>query len=200
MVLSVQGGLHYASLQDVGAKLEVVRRDGTGSYRVDATLRGGSVNGVVRVDESPNGLVAGLLGLNDIGPIMLSAQASGARGANQVDITLDAGELHAVANGTIDLPAEQAALAFTAHAPAMALAMFLMVEMGYFTERVLATCIGLTQDPSERGRTPRSLRRTCSLIAASSPSRGQTEPSRKRSDGTPSRFARSRWSRRCTTT
>jgi hypothetical protein len=28
MALSVQGGLHYASLQDVGAKLEVVRRDG----------------------------------------------------------------------------------------------------------------------------------------------------------------------------
>ena len=38
------------------------------------------------------------------------------------------------------------------HAPAMALAMFLMVEMGYFTERVLATCIGLAQDPGERGQ------------------------------------------------
>lgn len=38
------------------------------------------------------------------------------------------------------------------HAPAMATAMFLMVEIGYFGERVLATVIGLVQDPEERGQ------------------------------------------------
>ena len=49
---------------------------------------------------------------------------------------------------------------------------------------------------SGRRRTPRWRRRTCSLIAASSPSSGQTARSKRPSAGTRSRCGRSPWSRR----
>jgi translocation and assembly module TamB len=121
MELSAEGDVHYASLQDLSAKLAVMQRNGSGSYRIDATMRDGIANGVISVEEKPNGLIAGLLGLSDIGSIGLSAKASGPRDANRIAVMVDAGKLHATGAGTIDLLSKRADVNFTAQAPEMAL-------------------------------------------------------------------------------
>ncbi len=119
MVFRAQGGLHYVSLQDVGADLALLRRDGTDSYRVNAAIKDGVANGTVRIDEKPAGLIAGILDLNDIGAITFDARADVTQGVNNIGVRLDAGQLHAAADGTLDLATRRTNFEFSVTAPAM---------------------------------------------------------------------------------
>jgi translocation and assembly module TamB len=121
MVFQARGRLHYASLRDLGMDLSLTQRGAADSYRANGTVKDGVANGTFRIDESPGGLIAGLLDLNDIGPIKLDARAAAAPDANRISVTLDAGQLHATGEGALDLPARRADIGFSAKAPAMTL-------------------------------------------------------------------------------
>jgi translocation and assembly module TamB len=119
--VAVQGSVRYASLDAWAADLTANRLDASGVYQARASLENGVLAGTVDVQEPPAGLVAGLLGLNDIGAIEAHVTGSGPRDANAVRLTLTAGPLQASGDGTINLVARTAVLNFSATAPEMTL-------------------------------------------------------------------------------
>jgi len=92
---------------------------GGGTYRVSARLDPRAVTLDAQLSEPPRGLLAGLAGLPDLGPIRLKASLSGPRTAIATRLALAAGPLSAHARGTIDLARHAADLALDATAPAM---------------------------------------------------------------------------------
>jgi translocation and assembly module TamB len=117
--LSASGSFDYTSLHDVSADLDVRQLDGAGRYRVNASIRHDIADGFIVVEESGAGFAGGLIGMPDIGPVSLDARAYVRGRADIVAIRLQAGQLHAVANGTIDLVGRSSAIDFTVAAPAM---------------------------------------------------------------------------------
>ena len=119
--VAVQGSARYASLEAWAADLTANRLDASGSYQVRASLAEGMLTGTADIEEPPAGLLAGLLGLNDIGAIEAHVTGSGPRDANAVQMTLTAGPMRAMGEGTINLVARTAELSVSATAPDMML-------------------------------------------------------------------------------
>ncbi len=82
--VAMQGSVRYASLEEWAADLIANRLDAAGLYRVRASRENGLLSGTADIEEPPAGLVAGLLGLNDIGAIEAHLTGSGPRDANAV--------------------------------------------------------------------------------------------------------------------
>ena len=119
--VALQGAVRYESLDAWSTNLVASRLDASGVYRARASLADGVLTGTADIEEPPAGLVAGLLGLNDVGPIEVHVTGSGPRNANAIALTLVAGPLRASGQGLIDLIARTAQLDFSAEAPEMAL-------------------------------------------------------------------------------
>ena len=119
--VAAQGSVRYASLDDWAADLTANRLDAMGSYQARASLENGVLTGTADIQEPPAGLLAGLLGLNDIGAIEAHVTGSGPRDANAVRLTLVAGPLRVSGDGTINLIARTAEVNFSATAPEMEL-------------------------------------------------------------------------------
>ena len=117
--LQARGSVQFDSLRDAQADLSITRLDKPATYRIDASIRNGFASGTARVDEGPEGLLAEQLDLPNIGPIALTAHASGPARANALTFTLQAGALQASGQGTLDLPHRRADIDFSAEAPAM---------------------------------------------------------------------------------
>jgi len=117
--VTVQGSVRYASLEEWNADLEANRLDASGLYRVRASFEDGVLTGAADIEEPPDGLVVGLLGFNDLGPIEVHASGSGPREANAVRLTLTAGPLRASGEGLINVVARTAEIDFMAQAPEM---------------------------------------------------------------------------------
>ena len=105
----------------MGADLIANRLDASGPLSRPRVARGRCLAGTADIEEPPAGLVAGLLGLNDIGAIEAHLTGSGPRDANAVRLTLTAGPLQASGEGTINLVARTAEINFSATAPEMEL-------------------------------------------------------------------------------
>jgi translocation and assembly module TamB len=97
------------------------RVDANGLYRARLSLADGVLTGAADIEEPPAGLLAGLLGLNDVGPIEAHLTGSGPRDANAIELTLTAGPLRASGRGIVNLIARTVQLDFSATAPDMAL-------------------------------------------------------------------------------
>ncbi|MBV9782356.1 MAG: hypothetical protein JO264_00915, partial [Acidisphaera sp.] len=118
--VSIDGAAHLASLTDGDAALTVQRLDGAGSYRVSGRIDAAHIVATVTAQEPPHGLVSGLAGLPDLGALSLNATLDGPWSATGVKLALTAGQLHAAAQGTVDVTGRAADLDVTAGAPAMA--------------------------------------------------------------------------------
>ncbi|MBN8927521.1 MAG: translocation/assembly module TamB domain-containing protein, partial [Rhodospirillales bacterium] len=117
--LSVAGSAKLDSLETGQAKLDVTRLDSPGHYTLDGAVDPAHIRAALTVDEPPHGLIAEMAGLPDLGAIAADARLDGPRDAVGTKLTLSAGELHATANGTVDLVHEAADLNIAANAPAM---------------------------------------------------------------------------------
>ncbi len=117
--LSLDGRAHLASLQDGDADLSLDRLDAAGSYEVHGRVDPAHLTARVQVSEPPQGLIAAIAKLPDIGAIALQASVDGPRTAEATALTLTAGPLQATAKGTVDLAGQPADLDVTANAPAM---------------------------------------------------------------------------------
>jgi autotransporter translocation and assembly factor TamB len=120
-ILAAEGSARYVSLQDWNADLTVTRQDEPDTYRARASFTNGFVVGTASISERSGGLIAGLLGLNDIGPMEADANASRAGSANAIMFRLHAGAMSATGEGTVDISGQGADVDFMARAPSMAL-------------------------------------------------------------------------------
>lgn len=118
--LSLDGNGYYHAAEDAGVTLAVKQLDaGGGDYEVTAKISAQSIAAHVIAKEPAGGLVAGLAGLPQLGAIDLTANVEGPRDAVATTLALTAGQLHADANGTVNLTARSAVLHVVANAPAM---------------------------------------------------------------------------------
>ena len=119
--VAVQGSARFASMEEWAADLAANRLDASGLYQARASLENGLLTGTVDIEEPTAGLVAGLLGLNDIGAIEAHVMGSGPRDANIVRLSLSAGSMRAMGEGTINLVARTADMNVSVTAPEMTL-------------------------------------------------------------------------------
>ncbi len=131
LALGLDGSLTYASLDqcdidltlhDLAEKAPIgANQAGQGTlYRAIAQVDGARIRANISVREPGSGLISGLAGLPDLGPIALDATLDGPRDAVASHLTLSAGPLHAAAQGSVDLTHSAADLTVNANAPAMA--------------------------------------------------------------------------------
>jgi translocation and assembly module TamB len=117
--LRARGSLHYFSDSRFDANLLVARLYASDVYRANGSFREGAANGTVSIIENADGILGATLGMPNVGPIRLNAQASGNRTANTIAFRLAAGALHASGSGTISLDGRRADIEFAANAPAI---------------------------------------------------------------------------------
>jgi translocation and assembly module TamB len=120
-ILTAQGSLRYVSWRDWSADMTVTRQDEQGTYHARASFTNDFVAGMASISERSGGLITGLLGLNDIGPIEAEADARPANNANAITFRLQAGAMSASGGGSVDISRQTADLDFMARAPSMEL-------------------------------------------------------------------------------
>ncbi len=120
VTLNARGAVHYLTLHQFTADLDILRSGGHDTYRIAGGIRDNVAQGDVTVREGADGILAQLLELPGVGPVKLALRASGTRAANHLSLALSAGPLRADARGAIALATRSADLEFTATAPAMA--------------------------------------------------------------------------------
>jgi len=118
--VSASGNLRFASLTDGNIALDIERLDGQGSYKLNGKMSGDGDNVALDIREPSHGLLAELAGLHDLGAVTVAATLAGPRNAEQLGLTLKAGELNGNGKGTIDLNGQSVDLDLTVAAPAMA--------------------------------------------------------------------------------
>ncbi|MDT7952717.1 MAG: translocation/assembly module TamB domain-containing protein [Acetobacteraceae bacterium] len=117
---SLDGSLVLPTLLTPTAHLHAVRLDGPGGqYNVDAVVDDEAIDATVAVAEPPNGFIAEVAKLPDLGALDLYATVKGPRTALDTKLALAAGQLKATADGTVDLTDETLDLHVNGNAPAM---------------------------------------------------------------------------------
>jgi autotransporter translocation and assembly factor TamB len=118
-ILRASGSLHYGAVDDMAAKLSLDRLDGSGSYRIAMSIAADKLRGTAAIAETGAGLIGGLVGLPDIGPVHLDLRAAEQGGGNTVALQLAAGALQAHLQGRLDLRARRIDGEFALTAPQM---------------------------------------------------------------------------------
>jgi translocation and assembly module TamB len=119
IALSAVGSLHYVSLHQLEADLLVLRIGSTDRYRIAGEIASDVIRGTVTASEGADGILGKLAGLPGLGPVNLSARATGDAAANALTFRLSAGPLHANGHGTVALTLRRADLDIDLAAPAM---------------------------------------------------------------------------------
>ena len=115
----IDGDAAGSSLEDARANIAILRLDGPGTYRLNATLTQSAINARLVAAEPQGGLIGGLAKLPALGALGLTATVDGPRTALRTDVKFAAGSLNLAANGTVDIVDYSAALDVSANAPAM---------------------------------------------------------------------------------
>ncbi len=115
----IDGDAFVDSLEEARANIAILRLDGPGTYRLNATLTHSAVNARLVAAEPQGGLIGGLAKLPALGALGLTATVDGPRNALRTDVKFAAGNLNLAANGTVDIVGYSAALDVSADAPAM---------------------------------------------------------------------------------
>lgn len=118
--VSVAGDLHFQSLEQARFDLKARRLDGEGRYAASAVVTPDRVSATINAEEPANGLLAGLAGFSDIGPLSISAKLDGPRNDESLSLALAAGPARLDGKGSLDLGANTLDLDLAASAPAMA--------------------------------------------------------------------------------
>lgn len=116
---SIQGHARLDSLWDGDIGLDIQGLGYAGDYHLEGRFDSARLTGRLKAEEPPNGPVARLAGLEEVGAIVLNASLKGPHTAVATQISLNAGPLSAKVKGELDLPDQAADLKITASAPAM---------------------------------------------------------------------------------
>lgn len=118
--LSVGGTAHLVSLEEASAGILAQRIGAQGHYEISLRSDPARVDATVRLEEPAGGALAQLLQVPGLGALSVEARLSGPRNAERLDATARAGELQALAQGSLDLRRRDADLVYRLEAPAMA--------------------------------------------------------------------------------
>jgi translocation and assembly module TamB len=118
--LTVQGTAHLVSLSDAAADIVARRTDGQGDYRIRLRCDASRVDATLSLEEPVGGTLGSLLQLPGLGALSLEATLSGPRNAERLQASARAGNLRALAQGSLDLTRGDADLVYRVEAPAMA--------------------------------------------------------------------------------
>ena len=118
--LSVEGSAHLFTLEDASAILAVHRIDNQGDYQIRLRSEPSGVDAALRLEEPAGGALANLLQLPDLGALSVAVSLNGPRNAARLQATARAGDLRALAQGTVDLTRSNADIVYRLEAPAMA--------------------------------------------------------------------------------
>jgi translocation and assembly module TamB len=88
-------------------------------YLLDGSLDGAGLHTAIDVLEGPGGLLATLSGLPDLGQIVMAAATDGPMDALRSHADIEAGQLKAMVDGTVNVPGEAADLSVSLKAPPM---------------------------------------------------------------------------------
>jgi translocation and assembly module TamB len=119
--LAVQGSAHLISLENAAARITARRTDGQGgNYELTLRFDPARMDASVKLDEPAGGALANLLHYPDLGALTVVANLSGQRSAEHVEVSAQAGQLQAHAEGSLDLNSKSADVAYSVNASAMA--------------------------------------------------------------------------------
>ncbi len=117
--LAGQGRFTLHAIDDEVIVAELHRLDGDGSYAIDLRFDAQRLDATLRVHEPASGPLENILQLPGLGALSATLNLHGPRTAAGVEAAVDAGELHATAQGRLDLAAGAVDLGVSIHAPAL---------------------------------------------------------------------------------
>ncbi|NNM62504.1 MAG: hypothetical protein HKM03_10065, partial [Steroidobacteraceae bacterium] len=118
-VLAVHGSVRLRSLEDLLARVDAVRLDAAGRYALRFAVDPLRVDARLSIQEPAGGPLENLLGLPDLGGIAATLLLQGPRTAERLDLRVQAGALRARAQGSVNLAARSAKIAYSVEAGAM---------------------------------------------------------------------------------
>ena len=117
--LSVGGSARLRSLLDARADLTLHRTDGDGDYTLHLRMDPMRIDATLALHEPAGGPLEHLLQLPGLGALSATLEVQGPRAAEQVSLVVDAGELKARAQGSLDLEKSAADLDVSVNSPAL---------------------------------------------------------------------------------
>ena len=117
--LSVHGSVELRSLEDASADLVAHRTDGDGEYSLHLRFDPQRMDASLALREPASGPLENILKLPGLGALSATLRLNGPRHAERVEMMLDAGDLHARAQGSLDLVQRSADVDYSLEAPAM---------------------------------------------------------------------------------
>ena len=110
--LSIEGTMHVASLIDAAVRITARRTDAPGDYEIRLRCDPARVDAALKVEEPAGGARGNLLKLPGLGALSVDANLTGPRRTERLEVTARAGELRALAQGSLDLTQRAADLIF----------------------------------------------------------------------------------------
>ncbi|HMA49233.1 MAG TPA: translocation/assembly module TamB domain-containing protein, partial [Magnetospirillaceae bacterium] len=117
--LSIIGSADLPSLWHSRADLAIKRLDGEGEYKLHAVIEGDGSQVEIDAEEPPQGLMASLADLPDLGRLRLHATLAGPPDAEKIQFNLTAGQLTGEGHGTADFKGRRLDLDLGVQSPAM---------------------------------------------------------------------------------
>jgi len=115
----IRGNIRAASLREADGAFTAIRLDAPGNYQFNGRIDPTSLKIDLDLNEPPQGLLAGLVDLPDLGALSIQANIDGPRNATAMRLAIVAGPLRASGLGTLNLSDQIVDLDVTATAPAM---------------------------------------------------------------------------------
>ena len=117
--LSVTGTAKMPMAERLSARLAVKRLDGEGEYGVEGGYGKGGSDLEITASEPVHGLIAQVADLPDLGKLSIRATLKGPSNDETLALQIEAGDLHAQAQGKLDLDHRTLDLGASIQAPAM---------------------------------------------------------------------------------
>jgi translocation and assembly module TamB len=117
--LSLSGRGELRSLEDAAADVTARRIGGEGEYLLRFRFDAARMDGTLTVHEPAGGPLENLLHFPGLGALSASMTLSGPHNAERVDLQVDAGDLHGLVKGEINLVQRSADLNYSLEAPAL---------------------------------------------------------------------------------
>lgn len=118
--LTLSGMVRYRSLERMRVNINAQRLDIPAAYRIDMKVGRRTLAGDIDIREPDHGIISVLLGLPDLGPLTIRAEAKGPATSDNITLAISTGALNASVNGNLDLKSRNARLDVFAQSPAMA--------------------------------------------------------------------------------
>jgi translocation and assembly module TamB len=117
--LTARGGAHLRTVRDMSIEAAARRVDGDGTYDLQLRFDPQRMDAALKLHEPANGPLENILAVPGLGALDATLTLNGLRTAEQLDLSLQAGDLTGQAKGSFNLSSLSADLEFAFDSPAM---------------------------------------------------------------------------------